>query len=870
MYVRNYDEAVKALFPHLRDYLEEHGVDLSGTHFCCINPDHDDHNPSMSILPGGHTFKCWSCGVEGGIFEAARLIEGKPTRGTEFVTETLSYLADKYDVTLDAAELTEDQLFELDTYRAYRTAANLVVNGKQTKSFDKEVEDRGWSRDTCDLFGIGSIPDYQEYRRKLEHLGFDSSFIDEVDLGRTAIFGNDRFIFTVTDDKGRPVGFAARNLNYKEDGSNGPKYVNQRGNGLRCNIFRKGERLFGISQLLERAGSTPIPVYVFEGHPDVVTAHQHGLWNSVATGGSALTREQVALLKKHNLYEIIVCMDGDDAGLDALRNIMDNVLSGHKDLSVSVVIMPAGKDPDDFIRENGVDEFRKLKKWSAFEWRLDQFPDNASDEDVCRAMIPIIVNESSYISQEKMCKTLAKSTGITLRAVRQELERLQNQKEHARSRDKQEIIDRLKWKLDKNPNEAELALREADISFYELSQRYETDAFSEDEYLSAINQQKEYEESKDGTFSGFLMPGLRNFEQCLCGDWKKNVWLVFGGKPNSGKTSLMCKMAYEIAAEEENDALVLYHTIDDSREQVNWKLVTISQGEKRLTLNHVADPNFHNRNIVGLDVEKLRTQGYNKLQQLARDGRLVVKDANNGLSLAFAEAWIKKMKEKWPNRNIVYILDNFHKLQDFTNSKADERIRFKELSKQIKGLATRYHITVITTVEYRKIEQGRMGTNADIVETGQIEYDANLIAHVHNDMHESGERSTKVHRYDYQDGYGEQRYPTIQVRVGKNKITSFKGSLWMDFFPASSDFMSVDPQVVQSRVEMEEKKLKEANSDYYAIYEGIKAQCMERGWKPGKAMYMMAEELGLDTSNKEDLDKVKGIIQPFGWSTARL
>src|SRR5690606_31978671 len=110
----------------------------------------------------------------------------------------------------------------------------------------------------------------------------------------------------------------------------------------------------------------------------------------------------------------------------------------------------------------GAEGFNQLKKWTAFEWRLAQFASNPDREMVARSMLPLIVNEGSYITQEQMIKTLSTATGITERSLFLELDRLQNLRERKLSLDKQVIVDELKLKLDKDPNELLLHIREAE------------------------------------------------------------------------------------------------------------------------------------------------------------------------------------------------------------------------------------------------------------------------------------------------------------------------------------------------------------------------------------------------------------------------
>jgi DNA primase len=845
MNIVNYQQAVEALYLHLEEYLQSFGINTSHN-FKCLNPKHEDSSPSMGLAPSKKVVHCFGCGISGGIFNVAHWLENKPIASEGFVQENLLYLAKKFNVEVETEPLTEEKAYELDTYRAYRVASELIRNGKKNnKLFDDAIKERGWSPEICYDYGVGCISTHKEFKESLKAAGFTASFLGDIDLDRKDIFGEDRLIFTITDDHGRPVGFASRNLSFTEDKENGSKYVNQRGTGIKVNIYRKSERLFGLDKFLKERADKDTELYIFEGYSDVVTAAYNGIRNVCAIGGTSLSIEHVNLLKRRGCYNIILCLDGDTAGQDRTAELLDTILGSHKDLKISVMTIPDDMDPDDFIRAKGKEAFLKLKKWTAFEWRLNRFGDDIEPETICKAMIPLIVNEPSYVAQEKMTATLAKATGVTVSTIRQEVNRLQNIREAELSRDRQAIIDKLLNDVKKSPSEAEFSLHEAAHSLYELTKRYELDSMSEDACLAFINQQKEFEEKKDGLFTGFhLGEDLKNLQDALAGNWKKGVWFCLGGKPNCGKTSFLAKLLFSIAENKENNACVIYHSIDDSFEQVLPKFVCVAEGSKTLTLNQVIDPNYHIKFGKGQNLQKKRSTGYAQLQDLIRTGHLVIKDANDGASLAYADMIIRYFKEKYPDRNIVYVLDNFHKLSDLSGMK-DERVRFKEMSKMAKGLATQHHICVITTIEYKKIEHGKEANNSDIGETGQIEYDANIIAHVHNELHEEGEKALHYHEHDFGNGEGTKRLPRIAVHIAKNKVTGFKNKLWFDFYPDASDFTYVPQEKAWADYNAHKNEHLSENDEVRELYEKFLAEAEEKGRKEAWIMYQLKDTLNI-------------------------
>jgi replicative DNA helicase len=259
----------------------------------------------------------------------------------------------------------------------------------------------------------------------------------------------------------------------------------------------------------------------------------------------------------------------------------------------------------------------------------------------------------------------------------------------------------------------------------------------------------------------------------------------------------MTKLAYEIAShEKDNNALVIYHTIDDTAEQLIPRIVTIAEGSRYLTMNMVKDPNYWAKQ-EGPQVDQKRRVGYDLVESLVKHGRLVVKDANHGSTLAYMETLINYYQEKYPSRRLVYFLDNFHKLTDY-QSADNERVRFKTLSKAIKSMATRYHIPILCTMEYTKLPPGTRPSNNNLAESVSMEYDSNFIAHMYNELHELGPQANSYH-VTIKDGMA-QRFPRIEMIIGKNKISSFKNSLYYDFYPASSDFIAIDEGVIAEEI----------------------------------------------------------------------
>lgn len=802
MAIKNYQEVCDALYLHLEDFLTDHSINTNKL-FKCINPAHVDKAASCGLAPSKQVFHCFGCGFSGNIFHAAHLLDGKPIVGSEFVHETLVPLAEKYKISVEMEPLTEEEIYEMDTYRAYRTASDLVINGHKHELYKQIITEKGWSDDICKEYGIGCVASYKEFRESLKRHGFQASFLDDIDLDRKEVFGEDRLVFTIKDEHGRPVGFSSRNLSYTDDEKNGSKYCNQKSTGVKCNIYRKSSRLYGFDRVLEHNPKGGAPIFVFEGYGDVVTAANNGLFNCVALGGLTLTIDQLFLLKKHNFFHIILCLDGDAAGQKRVLELLDNILNGQRDLRVQIVFVPDGLDPDEFVRKEGMPAFLGLKVWDAFEWRLAQFAPTTEPEKICDSMIPFIANEPSYITQEKLCRMLAEATGISLKAISADLERLQNQHAATVARERRTIIDEAIALINREPDSAEGVLSRAIDSLYDLAKKNDEDAFSEQASMHTVMEQQAAQDAKDGKFSGYILgPDLEGLCNALSGNWTEDVWITIGGKENCGKTSLAVKIADAIASHfADNNAMVIYHSIDDTIPQILPKFVCVNDGSRMLTLNQVDDPPYHIHKKLAAPLAQTlaaqRSDAYAKLLQKMQSGLLVLKDKNDGIGLEYTEQLIRYFRAKFPDRKIVYVLDNFHLLPEANG----ERIVIKHLSNRVKSIATKYHIALITTVEYRKTSE--KPTNEDISETGQISYDANVIMHVYNESHIKGAKANPalIHYHQASDSAEPVLMPIIELNISKNKVSTFKGSLYYKFYTNSSDFAEVSAVAVKEKMD---------------------------------------------------------------------
>lgn len=788
----NLEDAREAIKPYLQQYLGEHGYNTQ-ENFQCINPNHNDSTPSMTCRKHPNEAFCFGCNLSVDIFAAAHILEGKPDKGAEFVEENLLYLAKKYNVQIKMADLTAEEVYEYRTYQAYKIAAEMVANTSfgDYKLIDKEIERRGWDKDKCTSWGIGTV-NTEEFKAHMRAAGFEPKFLSGVDLDRANLFNSRNLIFTVYDDESRPVGFSAKNLKYDKNGKNGPRYINTRETGLECAIFKKGERLYGY----DIAKDASDPLFMFEGQADVITARHHGLINCCSAMGTAITDHHITLLKKHGTFNIVLVFDADEGGQAAVERVIDKKFSKEKDFRIKLCQLPDGTDPDELIRTEGFDSFVRLKKWTAFEWRMTSLADKIDGDideeqrrDIAEKMIPIIVSEKSHIRQEEMAKQVARMTGYDMATIISEVKRLRNEKNANVQARKTNLIEALLTNVRHNPADAEIALAQCQTALSDINKSLQIES-EESSTLGSIITLKEIDETKTGEFAGFYMrpDGMGSIGARLNEDWKQDNLFYVGGSEQAGKTSMCCQMAYEIADDPLNNALCIYHSIDDAAKRIIYKWVCSASEGTELELNHVSNPNYWSKQEGNEFILDIREQSYRKILKMVKSGQLVIKDAADGASLAYGESVVNYYREKYPEKNIVFFIDNFHKLPDYADINGHERI--KRLSNHLKNMALTHHITIVSTVEYRKLQAGERPSNLAIAESRSLAYDADIIMHLHNDLHHKGENEAVLIHQDEKGNI----LPRIWCKFGKNKITGWTGREFMDLHPYSARFKPVETE----------------------------------------------------------------------------
>jgi DNA primase len=365
--VPRHSEAILATIKNAIDIVALVGENLSlhrtGSKFKALCPFHDDHNPSLEVNPERQSYKCWSCGAGGDVFDFVQAFDR-----VDF-PEALRMLAERAGVVLESPAggsaprgPAKSDLLAVNAW-AEQEYVGALARAPEVRAY---LDGRGISRGMVERFRLGYAPDARDWltsqARKsgytvelLEHAGLLVSASDAPGPPRDRFRG--RLVFPIHDLRGRTIGFGGRILpalaeQLAASGTNVAKYLNS----PETPVFQK-RRVLYASDLARAAARSAGWVGVVEGYTDVISVHQAGLTNFVGTLGTALGDDHVNVLRQL-ADRVVLVFDGDEAGQKAADRSLELFL-GH-DVDIRVLTLPANTDPCDLLVREGVEAFRGL------------------------------------------------------------------------------------------------------------------------------------------------------------------------------------------------------------------------------------------------------------------------------------------------------------------------------------------------------------------------------------------------------------------------------------------------------------------------------------------------------------------------------
>lgn len=324
--------------------LRRRGVNMTG-----LCPFHNEKTPSFNVNPVRNIFKCFGCGKAGDSITFLRELENFT------YVDAMRWLAKKYHIQIEEIQRTPEQLAEIQAADSLYIVNDFALKHFETQLFDTNegqqvalayFKNRGLRESTIRAFGLGYAPDQRDLL--LRHAKTENYSVDL--LKKTGLCGQDgtrdffrgRVMFAIHNLSGKVAAFAGRTFSADKTV---PKYINS----PETEIYLKNKTLYGAFQAKKAIRQRDECILV-EGYMDVISLHQEGIENAVASSGTSLTEGQVQLIRR-NTENLKILYDGDPAGIKAALRGLDIALE--QDMNVKIVLLPEGEDPDSYVQKHG-------------------------------------------------------------------------------------------------------------------------------------------------------------------------------------------------------------------------------------------------------------------------------------------------------------------------------------------------------------------------------------------------------------------------------------------------------------------------------------------------------------------------------------
>jgi DNA primase len=404
----------------------------SGANLTALCPFHYEKTPSFVVSPARNIFKCFGCGKGG---NAAKFL--MEHEGFTF-PEALRWLARKYTIEIQETKPTPEQLAAQQEEESLFIANDFALKFFQkhlTSTGLEYLKTRGFTDATIQKFGLGFAPDsWDALTKAATQAGFKLEYLQKLGLTTTSHkdFFRHRVIFPIHNLSGKPIAFAGRilgnsNPSNPSNNSNLPKYLNSPESPL----YRKSQTLYGI-HLAKQAIRRQDECILVEGYTDLIALHQADIENVVASAGTALTKEQLLLIRRFS-NNLKILYDGDPAGTHAALRGLDLALE--LDMNVKIVPLPypsegapLGDDPDSFLRRIGITAFlefirTQVKDFIAFKAGVllaGAGTDPVKKANAVHAIVDSIARVSNPVKRSFFIKDCAELVGLGEEILTQE------------------------------------------------------------------------------------------------------------------------------------------------------------------------------------------------------------------------------------------------------------------------------------------------------------------------------------------------------------------------------------------------------------------------------------------------------------------
>jgi DNA primase len=499
----------------------------SGQNYKGLSPFTTERNPSFYVSPAKGIFKCFSSGKGGNVVNF--LMEHEHFT----YPEALLFLAKRYGIPVEEdavspediqADNERETLFQVTAF-----AMNFFVENLHETETGKAIgleyfKDRDFRLDTIKKFQLGYSPEtWDAFTKHALDQGYKLDYLEKTGLtitrdGRSYDRFRGRVMFPIHNISGRILGFGGRTL-LKDD--NVPKYVNS----PESEIYNKSQILFGL-YFAKSAIIKADNCYLVEGYTDVISLHQAGIENVVASSGTSLTDEQIRLIKRYT-PNITILYDGDPAGIKASFRGIDMVLE--QGMNVRIVLFPDGEDPDSYARKYRraeLDELITKKAQDFIRFKTSLLLAEAAGDPIKRAglikeivgsiaLIPDPIYRSVYI---KECSTLMEIQEQTLMFTLNRLLSQRKQKKTDQVKLQQDADQTTEYQSIKIENEISITETQEKLLIYLLLCYGNHDLDFKEQFPDEIS---------NPTVSQFIVNELNNDEIILTNDFCQNIFTEY-------------------------------------------------------------------------------------------------------------------------------------------------------------------------------------------------------------------------------------------------------------------------------------------------------------------------------------------------------
>ena len=384
-----------------------------GRNFFGLCPFHNEKTPSFSVNPDKQIFKCFGCGTGGSSIDFVMEIEK-----LDFV-ESIKYLADQYGVEIEETHtISKGQDITANIYEMNQNTLEIYQKNlfnEQNKSVLSHLINRGLTEETIKKFGLGLSSAKKDFVLKSFQGKFNSKSMLSCGLFVDTKYGyidrfRNRIMFSLFNITGKVIGFAGRAIDKNENA----KYINS----PETQVYNKSKTLYGL-HLTKNEIAKQDSAIIVEGYIDFLQLYQSGIQNIAAVSGTAFTDGHAHLLKRLT-KNVLIAYDGDSAGISAAIKASYVLLKNG--LKPSIIKIPTGLDPDDWVLKEGIKPFMDSAKNanSVIEFSYNKFKNGPNENiaDFINETLIELAQINDDVILEINLKLLANCTGISFESIK--------------------------------------------------------------------------------------------------------------------------------------------------------------------------------------------------------------------------------------------------------------------------------------------------------------------------------------------------------------------------------------------------------------------------------------------------------------------